>query len=56
MGSTTNVTVQDGSLTATLALLNQYANQFAVNASAYSLTTDSHTPNPGTLFQLATPH
>jgi hypothetical protein len=53
-GSTTDVTVTDGALSVTLALLNQYANQFAVNSSAYSLTADnSNAPNNGTLFQLA---
>jgi hypothetical protein len=40
-GTTTNVTLTDSvdHLTTTLQLLNQYANQFAVNASDYSLTT-----------------
>jgi hypothetical protein len=42
-GTTTNVTITDGGLNATLHLLNQYANEFAVNANAYSLTSD----NPG---------
>ena len=55
-GTTTNVTVKDGSLSATLQLFNQYANQFAVNSAAYSLTADNNTPNHGTLFQLAAAH
>jgi hypothetical protein len=39
-GTTTNVTLKDSSdgLTATLHLLNQSVNQFAVNAKDYSLT------------------
>jgi hypothetical protein len=56
-GSTTNVTVHDGALNTTIALLNQYANQFAVSSAAYSLTTDSTgAPNTGTLLQLAAAH
>ena len=39
-GSTTDVTIADGPLTTTIHLLNQYANQFAVSASAYNLTPD----------------
>jgi hypothetical protein len=55
-GTTTNVTINDGLQNITLDLLNQYANQFAVNSSAYSLTADNNTPNQGTQFQLAAPH
>jgi len=55
-GSTTNVTVHDGSLNATLELLNQYTNQFAVAPTAYSLVADNNTPNHGTTLQLATAH
>jgi hypothetical protein len=55
-GSTTNVTVNDGSINVTLALLNQYANQFAVSSTAYSLTADNNASNHGTQLQLATPH
>ncbi len=55
-GSTTNVTVKDGSLSATLELLNQYTNQFAVTPTAYSLVADNNTPNNGTTLQLATAH
>ena len=39
-GSTTDVTITDASLTTTIYLLNQYANQFAVAPSAYALTSD----------------
>jgi hypothetical protein len=50
-GTTTNVTVTDGALNATLHLLNQYANEFAVNANAYSLSSDHPgTSSAGTLF------
>ena len=57
-GSTTDVTIADGSQTATIHLLNQYANQFAVSASAYNLTPDRQTnsADSGTLFTLASPH
>ena len=44
-GSTTDVTITDASLTTTIYLLNQYANQFAGPASAYNLTSDRQ-PNP----------
>jgi hypothetical protein len=50
------VTVHDGSLNATLELLNQYTNQFAVAPTAYSLVADNNTPNHGTTLQLATAH
>ena len=36
--SAADVTIADGSQTTTIHLLNQYANQFAVSASAYNLT------------------
>jgi hypothetical protein len=56
-GSTTDVTVTDASLTTTIHLLNQYANQFAVAPSAYTLTSDhSGSASAGTLFTLASPH
>jgi hypothetical protein len=56
-GTTTDVTVTDASLTTTIHLLNQYANQFAVAPSAYSLTSDhSGSASAGTLFTLASPH
>jgi len=55
-GTATDVTITDGSQNATLALLNQYANQFAVSASAYTLSADSTGGNAGTLFQLAAAH
>ncbi len=55
-GTDTVITVSDNGVNAQIALLNQYANQFAVNASAYTLTADSNLPNLGTLFQLAAAH
>ena len=56
-GSTTDVTITDASLTTTIHLLNQYANQFAVAPSAYTLTSDhSGSASAGTLFTLASPH
>jgi fibronectin-binding autotransporter adhesin len=55
-GSTTDVTVSDGSLTTTLQLLNQYAGQYPVDSTAYNLTSDHPGPaNAGTLFTLAGP-
>jgi hypothetical protein len=53
LGTTTNVTLTDSvdHLTVTLHLLNQYANQFAVNASDYSLTSDG-AATPGTDFSV----
>ena len=50
IGTTTNVTLTDSvdRLTTTLHLLNQTANQFAVNASDYSLTASG----TGTLFSV----
>jgi hypothetical protein len=53
-GTTTNVTLTDSAdnLTTTLHLLNQYANQFAVNASDYSLTSDLGAGTPGTNFSV----
>lgn len=56
-GTSTNITIQDGALTATIALLNQYANQFAVDQKAYSLSADSPgQANSGTALQLAVAH
>ena len=55
-GTTTNVTIKDDGMSATLHLLNQYANQFAVTPAAYTLTADSGSSAAGTLFELATPH
>jgi hypothetical protein len=52
-GQTTNVTVQDGTQSVTLELLNQYGGQFPVDPAAYTLTADNNMPNHGTLFQLA---
>jgi hypothetical protein len=54
-GTTTDVTVKDGSVSVTLALLNQHASQFGLTPAAYSLVSDSNPQNHGTLF-LATPH
>jgi hypothetical protein len=56
VGTATDITITDGSAHVMLALLNQYANQFAVNASAYTLTADGSAANAGTLFQLAAAH
>jgi hypothetical protein len=56
-GSTTDVTITDASLSTTIHLLNQYANQFAVSASAYTVTSDHPgSASAGTLFTLASPH
>lgn len=55
-GTATDVTVTDGSQSVTLVLLNQFANQFGVDASAYALTADSTAGGSGTLFQLAAAH
>jgi hypothetical protein len=56
-GSTTDVTITDASLSTTIHLLNQYANQFAVAPTAYTLTSDhSGSARAGTLFTLASPH
>src|SRR5208282_784289 len=52
----TDVTVTDSSHSVTIALLNQYANQFGVSSSAYSLTADRTGSSAGTLFQLAAAH
>jgi RTX calcium-binding nonapeptide repeat (4 copies)/Haemolysin-type calcium binding protein related domain len=52
----TDVTVTDGSHSATLALLNQYTNQFGVSSSAYTLSADKTGSSAGTLFQLAAAH
>jgi len=56
VNTATDITVTDGSAHVTLALLNQYANQFAVSASAYTLTADGTGGSAGTLFQLAAGH
>jgi hypothetical protein len=55
-GTDTVVTIKTGSATANIALLNQFANQFAVNVSAYTLASDRTGTTPGTLFELASPH
>ena len=56
-GTTTDITLTDGGVTAMVALLNQYANQFAVNSSAYTLTADGTAgSSAGTLLQLAAAH
>ena len=55
-GSTTDVTITDGSLTTTLYLLNQYTGEYAVASKAYSLTSDHRgSGGAGTLFTLASP-
>jgi hypothetical protein len=55
-GSTTDVTITDGTLTTTLQLLNDYAGQYPVTAQAYHLTSDHSGSAAGTLFTLANPH
>ena len=48
------MTLTDSSdgLTTTLHLLNQFANQFAVNKNDYSLTSDMLGSTPGTIFSV----
>jgi hypothetical protein len=53
VGTKTIVTITDGSLTAKIALMNQFAQQYATSASAYTLVSDQHGANPGTLLELA---
>jgi hypothetical protein len=56
-GSTTDVTITDGTLTTTLQLLNEYAGQYPVTSRAYHLTSDHlGSADAGTLFTLANPH
>jgi hypothetical protein len=55
-GTNTLVTITDDGISTQLALLNQYANQFGVTSSAYTLTADGTGTNAGTLFQLAPGH
>ena len=49
------VTVKDGSLTATIDLLNQYGSNYSTNPASYVLTSDANGAHPGTLLQLAPP-
>jgi len=53
VGTTTDVTVKDGPLNVTLALLNQYASQFGVTPANYSLVQDNNTPHHGTMLLAA---
>ena len=55
-GADTVVTIKAGALTATITLLNDYANEFAADKCAYELVSDHHGLTPGTLLELATPH
>jgi hypothetical protein len=55
-GTNTVLTITDDGISTQLALLNQYANQFGVTASAYTLTADGTQSNAGTLLQLAAAH
>jgi len=55
-GTATTITITDGAASTQLALLNQFANQFAVSTSAYTLAADSTASSAGTLFQLAAGH
>src|SRR5262249_48691218 len=53
-GSTTDVTIADGSLTTTLELLNQYAGEYPIASTAYHLESDNPgSPGAGTLFTTA---
>jgi hypothetical protein len=52
VGTTTNVTVTDGSQSVVLQLVNATAGEYSTSGSAYSLTPDTNS-TPGTLFQLA---
>jgi hypothetical protein len=55
-GTDTTLTITDDGVSTQLALLNQYASQFAVSSSAYTLTADSTQSGAGTLLQLAAAH
>ena len=55
-GTYTDVTISDNGVTAQLQLLNQFASQYAVSSSAYTLTADGTGGSAGTLFQLAAGH
>jgi hypothetical protein len=51
VGSTTDVTIADGSLITTLELLNQYAGEYPIASTAYHLESDHPgSPSAGTLF------
>ena len=53
-GSTTDVTIADGSLTTTVHLLNQYEGEYSTAATAYTLESDNPgSANAGTLFTTA---
>jgi hypothetical protein len=55
-GTDTLVTIESGTLTATIALINQYAGEFGADPSAYTLASDQNGRNPGTVLELAAPH
>jgi hypothetical protein len=55
-GTTTDVFIYDGTRNLRLELLNQFANEFAVDKSAYTLKSDGAAGTPGTLFELAPGH
>ena len=55
-GTNTVLTISDNGVSTQIALLNQFANQFATSASAYTLAADSTQTNAGTLLQLAAGH
>lgn len=55
-GTDTVLTITDNGVSTQIALLNQFANQFVGDPSAYTLTADSTQPNAGTLLQLAAAH
>ena len=56
VGTDTDVTVTDGGLSATIALLNQFANQYSTSVAAYTIASDHTGAKPGTLFELAPAH
>jgi hypothetical protein len=54
LGTDTTLTVTNGTTTAQIALLNQYANQFGLSSSDYTLAVNA--ADYGTLLQLASGH
>ncbi len=55
-GTSTTITITDGATSTQIALLNQFSNQYAVSASAYTLAADGTGSSAGTLLQLAAGH
>jgi hypothetical protein len=56
IGTATTITITDGSVSTHLALINQFANQYAVSSSAYTLAADGIGGSAGTFFELAPGH